>query len=202
MFRAQIPQFKGGPVVFRSIKDSWYMLILFLILAAFFGVGIYAISQGWSAWDLDADSTNTLANDKLSIFVGVVVGMAGISILLCVLLIMCWRCNSQVQLNLSMIGMTASLLVFAMLCFDYGSIAGGVVILVILFVFLIMLCCCFSKHADTADQLVEATGQMMRGAGAMVSIPTMIMAIIGLVFSSFLAVAFAGIAQMSYVGRV
>ena len=60
--------------------------------------------------------------------------------------------------------MTISLLVFSLVCFRYGSVAGGVVILVVLFLFLIMLCCCFSKHTDTADSLVSVTGMMLKGA--------------------------------------
>ena len=128
--------------------------------------------------------------------------MAGVSILTCVALILCWRSCAAAAINMTMMGMITSLLLFSMVCFQYGSVAGGVVILVVLMIFLIMLCCCFSKHTDTADFLVEATGHMLRGAGKMVSIPTMVMAIISLVFSSLLTLAYAGITQMVAVGRI
>ena len=187
---------------FRSSKDTWYILLFITILGTFLGLTIFTISKGWPLWNDDLgvlEEQNKLYKDRLSIFVGLVLGMSGLSLLLSILLLLCWRCCASGAINLTMIGMTISLLIFSLVCFEFRSIAGGVVILVILFVFLIMLCCCFSKHTDTADILVSITGQMLRGAQRMIVIPTLIVTIISLTLSSLLALSFAGIAQMTYV---
>lgn len=204
-FRAKVPELQNGPVTFRSSKDSWYILLLFIVLGTFLGLSIYAISEGWPLWNKDSgrySDQGLLRKDRLSIFVSVVMGMAGLSLLLSVLLLLCWRLCSSGAINITMMGMTISLLVFSLVCFEFKSVAGGIVILVILFVFLIMLCCCFSKHTDTADILVSITSKMLKGASRMIVLPTLIMTIISLALSSLLALSYAGIAQMTYVDQI
>lgn len=125
--------------------------------------------------------------------------MAALSLLTSTMLIVCWRCCAAGAINVTILGMTLSLLVFSMVCFEFNSVAGGAIILVVLFTFLIMLCCCFSQHTDTADTLVSATGVILREASKMIVVPCLIMTIFALFFSSLLALSYAGIAQMNAV---
>ena len=173
-------------------------------MGAFIGLSIYTIFQGWPQWNRDYEpgSEGILHKDRLSYFVGVVVGMAALSLVLSILLVVCWRCCAAGAINITMMGMTVSLLVFSFVCFEFGSTVGGIIILVVLFLFLIMLCCCFSKHTDTADLLVSATGMMLRDAEKMIAIPTAVMVVISLFFSSLLALSYAGVAQMSFVFQI
>lgn len=203
-FRAKSPELQNGPVTFRSARDTWYIIFLFIIIGTFIGLSIYTISQGWPKWNWDYEpgSDGQLRKDRLSYFVGVVIGMAVLSLILSILLVVSWRSCAAGAINLTMLGMTMSLLAFSLVCFEFNSVAGGVIILVVLFVFLIMLCCCFSKHTDTADLLVSVTGVMLKEAQRIIAIPTLIMVIISLFFSSLLALSYAGIAQMNLVFEI